>query len=64
MNRERRKIIGGIFADAGKYTLTAGVIGSFLSGKYSLVSSIVIGVSFVVFALLAYFLTPKDENEG
>lgn len=36
MNRERRKVIGNIFADAAKYALTAGVIGSFLSGKYSL----------------------------
>lgn len=64
MNRERRKVIGNIFADAAKYTLTAGVISSFLAGKYSLLSSIMISVSFVVFALLSYFITPKDEKEG
>lgn len=64
MNRERRKVIGNIFADAAKYTLTAGVIGSFLAGKYFLLSSIMIGISFVVFTLLAYFITPRDEKEG
>ena len=63
MNRERRKVIGNIFADAAKYTLTAGVISSFLSGKYSLLSSILIGGSFILFALLAYLITPKDEKE-
>ena len=64
MNRERRKVIGNIFADAAKYTLTAGVIASFLSGRYSLLSSTMIGMFFVVFALLAYFVTSKDEREG
>jgi putative Ca2+/H+ antiporter (TMEM165/GDT1 family) len=63
-DRERRKVIGNIFADAAKYTLTAGVITSFLAGKYSLLSSIMLGISFVVFALLAYFITPKDEKGG
>ena len=63
MNRERRKVIGNIFADAAKYALTAGVIGSFLSGKYSLLSSTVIGSFFVLFALLVYFVTPRDEKE-
>ncbi|MBU0701587.1 hypothetical protein KKE26_09925 [bacterium] len=64
MNRDRRNIIGNIFADAAKYTLTAGVIGSFLAGKYSLLPNIMIGISFVAFTLLAYFITPKDEREG
>ena len=64
MNRERRKVIGNIFADAAKYTLTAGVISSFLAGQYSLLLSIMIGIFFVAFTLLAYFVTPKDEKEG
>jgi len=34
MNRDRRKVIGNIFADAAKYTLTAGVIGSILAGEF------------------------------
>ncbi|MEA3358843.1 MAG: hypothetical protein U9R17_05480 [Thermodesulfobacteriota bacterium] len=63
-DRERRKVVGNIFADAAKYTLTAGVITSFLAGKYSLLSSIMLGISFVTFALLAYFITPKDEKGG
>lgn len=63
MNKERRKVIGNIFGDAAKYTLTAGVIGTFLSGQYSLLSSSIIGAFFVIFALLAYFVTPKDKEE-
>ena len=59
---ERRKVVGGIFADAAKYTLTAGVIGSILSGKYSVLSSILVAIFFVLFALLAYFITPKDGS--
>lgn len=63
-DRERRKVIGNIFADAAKYTLTAGTIGSFLTGRYSLVSNIAIGVSFFALAVLTYFITPKDKKEG
>jgi len=62
MDKARRKVIGNIFGDAAKYTLTAGVIGGILSGQYSLLSSIGIGTFFVVFLLLAYFITPKDEE--
>jgi phage shock protein PspC (stress-responsive transcriptional regulator) len=63
MTRERRKVIGNIFADADKYTLTAGVIGSILSGKYFSLASVLVGIFFVVFMLLAYFITPKDKKE-
>jgi uncharacterized membrane protein YkvA (DUF1232 family) len=60
MNRERRKVIGNIFGDAAKYTLTVGVISSVLAGKFAFVSSLVIGVFFVIFIVLAYYVTPKD----
>lgn len=63
MNRERRKVIGNIFADAAKYTLTAGVIGSILTGKFIVSVGFSLGLSFVLFALLAYFVTPKDREE-
>ncbi|MEW6482012.1 MAG: hypothetical protein AB1397_03275 [bacterium] len=63
MNRERRKVIGNIFADAAKYTLTVGVISSFLAGKYFLLSNITISAFFIVFVSLAYFITPKDKKE-
>lgn len=62
INRERRKVMGNVFGDAAKYTLTAGVVGGILSGQHSLLSSIGVGVFFVVFLLLAYFITPKDER--
>jgi len=60
VNRDRRKVIGNIFADAAKYTLTAGVLGSILAGKFIAFVGISLGVSFVLFAVLAYFITPKD----
>jgi len=63
MNRERRKLIGNIFGDAAKYTLTAGVIGNVLSGEFVLLPTSVIGIIFLVFASLAYCVTPKDKKE-
>jgi hypothetical protein len=63
MNKDRRKVIANIFADAAKYTLTAGAIGGILAGKMPLASGILLAMVFVVFILLAYFLTPKDKEE-
>ncbi len=62
MNRERRKVIGNIFADAAKYTLTAGVISSILSGRFIVLITILLGLTFFLFVLLAYFVTPKDKE--
>jgi hypothetical protein len=60
MNKERRRVVGNIFGDAAKYTLTAGVIGGILSDRYSLILDIGIAGFFTIFLLLAYFITPKD----
>ncbi|MEW6618632.1 MAG: hypothetical protein AB1422_04680 [bacterium] len=60
MNRERRKIIGNIFGDAAKYTLTAGVISSILSGKFAFLSSLVMAICCVILGVLAYYVIPKD----
>ncbi|MBU1261659.1 hypothetical protein KKG61_03600 [bacterium] len=56
---------------AGKYSSVGrllssqeAVIDSFWVGKYSLLPNIMICISFVAFAVLAYFITPKDEKEG
>ncbi len=62
MNKDRRKVIGNIFADAAKYTLTVGVIGSVLSGKFVPLISLLLGFAFLVFTVLAYFMTPKDKE--
>lgn len=62
MNRERRKIIGNIFGDAAKYTLTVGVISNVLVGKFTFISSLLIGICCVIFGLLAYYVTPKDKE--
>lgn len=63
MNRERRKLIGNIFGDAAKYTLTIGVIGNVLSGKLVFLPNLAVGIIFLVFASLAYYVTPKDKKE-
>lgn len=62
MNRERRKVIGNVFADVAKYTLTAGVLGSLLSEKFSLLLYFVTGILLIVFMVLAYYITPKDKS--
>ncbi len=63
MNKDRRKVISSIFADAAKYTLTAGVIGSILSGKFIIPVGFMLGATFIIFLSLAYFITPKDKEE-
>jgi hypothetical protein len=63
MNRDRRTVIGNIFANAATYTLTAGAISGILSGNFNLFTYAMIGMVFIVFALLAYFVTPKDKKK-
>lgn len=62
-NRERRKTIGSIFADTAKYSLTAGVIGSIVSGNFSSEIAVLLGVSAIVMGILAYVVTPEDKSE-
>lgn len=62
MNRERKKVIGNIFADAAKYTLTAGIIGSILTGEFIVYVGFSLGLAFVLFALLAYFVLQKTRR--
>jgi len=64
MIQERRKVVGGIFADAAKYTLTAGVVGSILSGKYSVLIKHFSCHFFRFICFVAYFITPKDKKEN
>ncbi len=63
MNFERRKVIGNIFADTAKYTLTAGIIGSIVRGEFIISIGILLGLTFLLCALLSYFVTPKDKDE-
>lgn len=64
MNCERRKIIGNIFGDVAKYTLTVGVVGNILVGRFTFLSSLLVGICCVIFGILAYYVTPKDKKEG
>jgi hypothetical protein len=63
MNRDRRKVVANIFADAAKYALTVGVIGSILSGKFSFLSGFLLALAIILLGVLAYFITPKDKEE-
>ena len=63
MNRDRRKTVASIFADAAKYSLTAGVLGAVvIGGEKSVSAGIIMGLIAGVFSVLAYFVTPKDKE--
>lgn len=64
INRDRRKIIASIFADVAKYSFTAGVLGTVISGKISLPHLLALGLIAGIFSLLAYFVTPKDKDDA
>lgn len=63
MNKDRRKVIANIFADAAKYTLTGGVIGSILAGKITALEGLTLGLTVIFLGGMAYFVTPKDKEE-
>lgn len=60
-NRDRRKIVAGIFADTAKYSLTAGAIGSVVSGNFSINIALLLGIVVIIMGILAYFVTPEDK---
>ena len=62
-NRDRRKIIAGIFADTAKYGLIAGIIGAIISGEISSPITLILGLTATLFSVLAYYVTPKDSND-
>ncbi len=63
-NRDRRKVVAGILADAAKYSLTAGVIGSVVSGNFSKSIAFILGLVVIIMGILAYFVTPEDKEKG
>lgn len=63
MNNDRRKVVASIFADAAKYALTIGVIGSILTGKITFPVGLLLGIAILLLGILAYFVTPKDKEE-
>lgn len=63
MNRDRRKVIGNVFANAATYTLTAGAISGIISGNFNLFTYAMIGMVFIIFGVLSYFVTPKDKED-
>lgn len=63
-NRDRRNVVAGIFADASKYSLTAGVIGSVVSGNFTIEIAVLLGIVIIIMGILAYFVTPEDKEKG
>ncbi len=63
MNRDRRKVVGKIFADSATYTLTVGIIGSILSGKFNLLFVLGISITFIILTIAGYLITPQDKEE-
>ena len=64
VNRDRRKVVAGIFADAAKYSITAGTVGLLLAGKLNTPSLVAIALIFGMLTVVAYYVTPKDDKEG
>ena len=62
MNKARRKILASIFADAAKFSLTGGILGGVIAGKISTLTVILLVVFFLIFLFLAYYFTPKHNN--
>jgi hypothetical protein len=62
MIRDRRKVVANIFADAAKYVLTAGIIGSLVTEKLSFLFGLSMLLLCIVLILMAYFMTPKDKE--
>lgn len=62
-NRDRRNVIAGIFADTAKYSLTAGVIGSIVSGNFTVKIAVLLGVVVIIMGILSYFVTPEDKDK-
>jgi len=43
-NNDRRKLIGNVFADTAKYSLTAGVLGSIISQNFTTAIALLLGI--------------------
>lgn len=63
-NRDRRKLLAVIFADTAKYSLTAGVLGTFIGEKmsYDYKTILVLGNVTTLCCIAAYFVTPKNKE--
>ena len=63
VNRKRREVLANIFADLAKYTVGAGLLAGFWSGKLTPGLTVVFLMIFVIMTGVAYVLTPKDADE-
>lgn len=62
-NRKRREVIGGAFADMGKFVATAGTVAVFVAGKLTASTTFVIAAAVLLFLVTSYFIVPKDKEE-
>jgi hypothetical protein len=63
VNRKRREVIGGAFADMGKFIATAGAVALFVAGKLTDFTGFVLAGSTLLFLATAYFIVPRDKED-
>ncbi len=59
----RRKKLGEAFIDVSKYSITVGVIGSFLSERASMDTLMGLSIVAVLSAVAGWFILPKEEDK-
>ncbi len=58
----RRKKLGEVFFDVAKYSLTAGVVGSLLSGHSNVSILLGVGIITLLSLVIGWFILPKEEK--
>ncbi len=61
-DKRRNEKLAGYFYDLSKYAGTIIVIGKFVNPEISVINFFVGMVICIVFAVLGYFLTPKEDS--
>ncbi len=59
----RRRKLGEAFIDVSKYSITVGVIGSFLSDKASIDTLTGLSIVAILSAIAGWFILPKEEDK-
>ncbi|NCO67431.1 MAG: hypothetical protein COY75_02160 [Nitrospirae bacterium CG_4_10_14_0_8_um_filter_41_23] len=61
--RERRKELGRVFLDMGKYLFTTIAIGSLVSKDIKLSAVIVALIASAIVLIIGFYTVPKDKEE-
>ena len=61
--RERRKELGKVFLDIGKYLFTTIAIGSLISEDVNLLTVMVAFLASAFILVIGFYITPTDEEK-